>query len=341
MKRLNPSMALCFALSAFLLCPAMSSSQGIPDAKLIEGAKKEGQLVWYTSLILPHSTPIVVRFEKIYPFIKTKIIRVGGGTQLNKILLETRGGLNAWDLSTSRGEIYLPLREKGLLAPYRSPETNMIPADLKDREGYWTAIYVTPNVLGFNTHLVKKEEVPKTYEHLLRPEWKGGRISIDVEGWALLSGLSREWGREKTVNYLRRLAAQNPHIIRGQTTRANLLAAGEFPLAISYGQFFEEHEKKGGPVGWVPLEPVVTQVYPIMLAAKAPHPNAAKLFIDFALSKQAQEMIRDFSRIPTRTDVSPVQPRLIQYRRVVENPEGLTNLDATIKLFNEIFGLTR
>ncbi len=217
----------------------------------------------------------------------------------------------------------------------------MIPADLKDREGYWTAIYVTPNVLGFNTHLVKKEEVPKTYEHLLKPEWKGGKISIDVEGWALLSGLSREWGKDKTVAYLRRLAAQNPHIIRGQTTRANLLAAGEFPLAISYGQFFEEHEKKGGPVGWVPLEPVVTQVYPIMLAGKAPHPNAAKLFIDFALSKQAQEMIRDFSRIPTRTDVSPVQPRLIQYRRVVENPEGLTDLDATIKLFNEIFGLTR
>ena len=94
-------------------------------------------------------------------------------------------------------------------------------------------------------------------------------------------------------------------------------------------------------MGWVPLEPVVTQVYPIMLAAKAPHPNAAKLFIDFVLSKEAQGMIRDFNRIPTRTDVSPVQPRLIQYRRVVENPEGLTNLHATTKLFNEIFGLTR
>lgn len=341
MERLKPSMALYFALSAFLLCPAMSLSQGIPDAKLIEGAKKEGRVVWYTSMILPHSTPLVARFEKKYPFVKTQLIRVGGGTQLNKILLETKGGLHAWDLSTARGEIYLPLRERKLLAPYRSPEANMIPEDMKDREGYWTALYITPMVLGFNTQRVKKENVPKKYEELLRTEWKGGKISIDVESWGLLTALSREWGKDKTLDFLRRLAAQEPHIIRGQALRANLLAAGEFPLAISYGQFFEEQVEKGGPVDWVPLEPVVTQVYPIMLAAKAPHPNAAKLFINFVLSKEAQEMIQDFKRIPSRIDVSPRQSGPIQYRRVVEDPEGLTNLDATIKLFNEIFGLTR
>src|SRR3990167_10170030 len=94
MKRLNPSMALCFALSVFLLCPAMSLSQGIPDAKLIEGAKKEGSITWYTSLILPHSTPVAERFQRKYPFVKVNLIRVGGGTQLNKILLETKGGLH-------------------------------------------------------------------------------------------------------------------------------------------------------------------------------------------------------------------------------------------------------
>ncbi len=317
----------------------VSWSQTSVNQKIIEGAKREGQLVWYTSLILPNSTPLAARFEKKYPFIKCNVIRVGGGNQLTKILLETKSGRHIWDLGTSRGEIYLPLRKRGLLAPYRSPEAKMIPEDLKDKEGYWSALYVTPNVLGFNTKLVKSEEVPRTYEGLLDPKWKGGKISIDVESWGLLSGLSREWGKDKTIGYLKRLAAQKPNIMRGQTVRANLLAAGEFPLAISYGQFFEGHMKNGGPVGWLPLEPVVTQVYPLMLAGKAPHPNAAKLFIDFALSKEAQEMLRDFDRIPSRMDVSPLQPRLIQYRRVVEDPEELTDLDGTIKLFNQIFGL--
>jgi iron(III) transport system substrate-binding protein len=341
MKGLRPQTVLCTLVVAFLLCPAISLSQSKPEPTLIEAAKKEGEITWYTSLILPHSQPLVARFEKKYPFINVKLSRVGGGNTLNKIFRETGGGLHAWDLATSRGEVYLPLRQRNLLAPYRSPEAAMFPDDMKDQEGYWTSLYVNPNVFGINTRMVKKEDRPRTYDDLLDPKWKDKQISIDKQSWGLLSGLSRAWGKDKTVVYLGKLAGQDPHIMRGHALRANLLAAGEFPLAIGYGGHFEEIMKQGGPVDWVPLEPVVINVYPIMLAARAPHPSAAKLFIDFVLSKEGQEMIRDFSRIPSRTDVSPLQPRLIQYRRVVENPEGFTDLAGTLKLFNEIFGLAR
>jgi iron(III) transport system substrate-binding protein len=141
------------------------------------------------------------------------------------------------------------------------------------------------------------------------------------------------------VAYLKRLAAQEPALKRGNSLRAQLVAAGESQLAIAYAGTVQVFTSKGAPINWVPLEPVVVQVYPIMLGAKAPHPNAARLFIDFVLSRESQKVIRDAARVPSRTDVEPNPPRLIQFDRIVENPEGFTDLQNTVKLFSEIFGL--
>ena len=340
MKRFKRVFACCAFFAAFYFQPALTWSQSGPNPKLVDGARKEGELIWYTTMTLDQSKETVDRFQKKHPFIKPTLFRTGGGPLLNKILTEARGGLYAWDVTVGRGEMVLPLMEKKLIASYRSPETKMIDNDLVDNEGYWTAYYVNSYVLGWNTKLVKKEDVPKSYEALLNPKWKGGQLSVDTEAFGMLQGLIGAWGKEKAVAYFRKLAALDPVPKRGNTERVQLAVAGEYPLIIAYNQTIERMTSRGAPIDWVALEPAVVQVNPVMLAAKAPHPNAAKLFIDFILSKEGQQLLATFQRIPVRKDVEPDPPRLFRgYKRVIESPEGYKNFDETVKLYLEIFKL--
>jgi len=340
MRRSRTILRFCLLLAAVCLEPAVARSQSALNPKLLEGAKKEGEVVWYTTMTLDQSQQVVNQFQKKYPFIKPTLFRTGGGPLLNKIMTEARGNLYAWDVTVGRGEMVIPLMEKKLIAAYHSPETKMIDNDLVDNEGYWTAYYVNSYVLGYNTKLVKKEDVPRTYEALLNPKWKGGQISVDTEAYGMLQGLIGAWGREKAISYFKRLAALDPVPKRGNTERVQLAVAGEYPLILAYNQTMERMTQRGAPIDWVPLEPAVVQVNPVMLASKAPHPNAGKLFLDFILSKEGQELLRKFSRIPVRKDVEPDPPRLFRgYKRVIESPEGYKNFDETVKLYLEIFKL--
>lgn len=333
--------ALIFAAAMTLFFATHSAhSQSNPDPKLVEGAKKEGEMIFYTTMTLDQSKEVVDRFQKKYPFIKPTLFRTGGGPLLNKILTEARGGRYAWDVVVGRAEMVVPLMERNLLASYRSPETKMIDDDLVDKEGYWTSYYVIAYVLGWHTKLVKREDVPRTYEALVDPKWKGGQLSFDNEAYGMLQGLMRAWGREKAIAYFKRIAAIDPSLKRGNTERVALAVAGEYPLTVSYNQTFERMVARGAPIDWVALEPAVVSSFPIMLAAKAPHPNAARLYYDFSLSKEGQEMLRGMQRIPVRKDVEPDPPRLFRgFKRVVENPEDYKNFEGLVKLYNEIFKL--
>jgi iron(III) transport system substrate-binding protein len=330
-------------LGAFFLitlaAPVAAWAQGSPNQKLVEAAKKEGELVYYTTMTLDQSKTVTDRFEKKYG-IKATLFRTGGGPLLNKIFTEARGGRYDWDVVVGRGEMVLPLIERKLVASYLSPETKMIEEQLVDKQGYWTAYYVNSYVLGWNTKLVKKQDVPKTYEELLNPKWKGGQISLDTEAYGMMEGLKRVWGKEKGISYFKRLAALDPVLKRGNTERVQLVVAGEYPLIIAYNQTLQRMNSRGAPVDWLPLEPSVTQVNPIMLAAKSPHPNAARLFYDFVLSKEGQEMLRGFQRIPVRKDVEPDPPRLFRgFKIAVEDPEDYKDFDASVKQYLEIFKL--
>jgi len=312
-----------------------------PDPKVIEAAKKEGQLVWYNTLVQPHAKGVIDLFMKQYPFINATFWR-GGGTQVySKLMIEGRAGRYDWDaVSLTNPEFIFDLKQRNAINRYSSPEREMFSEDLKDQEGYWTGYYALPTGLGFNTRQVRKDQVPKTYQDLLGPMWKGKKISVDTEGQELLMGLIQTWGKEKAVDYLRKLAAQEPSLGRGNNKRIELTAAGEFPLVIAFTHSIEANKTKGAPVDWVNLEPVVVQVDSIMLGTRAPHPNAAKLFIDFVLSQQGQELLQSYRRPTLRTGVEPDPPRLIKgFKRVVLHPDRSQNAQESLKLYREVFGL--
>ena len=188
-------------VSLFFYGPFVLVAQESSGSNLIEGAKKEGQVVWYTTMNVSQSKPVVDAFQKKYPFVEPVLYRAGGGALVNRVLTEARAGKHDWDIVGGRGEMILAFKEKNLLASYVSPETLMIDSDLFDKEGYWYTYYVVPVVLGYNTNLVKREEVPNSYTELLNPKWKGKKISMDTESYLLLQGLISAWGKEKALRF--------------------------------------------------------------------------------------------------------------------------------------------
>jgi iron(III) transport system substrate-binding protein len=321
-----------------LLMSAQSFAQERPDARLIQGAEKEGRLVWWTTTNLDLSQRILERFEKKYPLVKTELFRAGRGPLLNQVLPEALAGRHAWDVLSGSGEMYAPLMERKLVVPYRSPESKAYDGSMIGRDGEWIAYHTNSYVLGVNTRLVKSEQAPRSYEALLDAKWKDGKISLDSDAYPVLIGLSQAWGKEKAVNYLKRLAAQNPVVKRGNDERVQLTAAGEYPLLIAYASGITRVAQKGAPIEWLPLDPVVVQVNPLQVAARAPHPNAARLFTDFALSKDGQEMVRSGFREPARSDVeSPSNAALKGFKRIIIGPENYRDYKEYVKLYQEIF----
>ena len=311
------------------------------DPKVVEAAKKEGELGWWSTIAQDQSQKIIEEFMKVYPFIKASYWRSGSVGIHNKVLIEARAGRPSWDVvSQTTPEFIHELKQKGVIAPYHSPERPHFSNDLKDKDGYWTGTYALPTGLGFNTQQVKRDEAPKNYQDLLHPKWKGKKISVDDESYEFLVGLMQAWGRGAALEYFKKLAAQEPMIGRGNSQRTQLLAAGEFPLAIAYTHTIEYAKAQGNSVDWVNLEPVVIKFDGIMLGSKAAHPNAAKLFIDFMLSQRGQALLQSFSRVTLRDGVEPSPPRLIKgFKRVVLHPDKAQDAQESLKLYREIFGL--
>ena len=329
-------------LSAFVAvlwrgqAPAQNSN---PD--LIAQAKKEGRVTWYTTISIPESKQLIDIFEKQYPFIKVDLLRSGSGALVNRVLSEYAAKNYSADVlqgTSTRGGFTL-LKSKNILGRYESPEYKFLPPDLKDKAGYWGSMFQNTFVLAYNTRNVKPGDVPRIYDDLLKPMWKGRQIINDTENFEWFDGLMKYWGREKGLAYFRRLAQQEQIFQRGARGRIQLVAAGEAPLTIGYGPHAQSFVNQGAPIEWVPLEPVVVIINTVSITSRPAHPSAAKLFIDFLFSKTAQLKLREMSRIPSRTDVEPEPPRLIKgFKKVVQDIEN-EHMAESIKLFQQIFGL--
>jgi iron(III) transport system substrate-binding protein len=325
--------------SMILLLLAAHAAWAQSDSKLIEAAKKEGKLVWYTSTNVTDSKPLLDDFEKLYPFLKGEIVRASGENTLNRIMTESRAG--RWDFDVVTISEVDTLLDVKLLASYKSPEAKNFIADFKDPDGYWTAIYVNYMTIGYNPKLVSDKDAPKSWEDLLDSKWKG-KLAMDQEEYTWYATLKKAWGKEKTQKYMRALAKQGIDWRKGHTLITQMMAAGEFPLSIVYAHRTEAMKQKGAPVDWVStVNPIVVTLNSAGLSPKPAHPNVARLFIDFVLSKPAQQRLRSLSRIPARADVEPPSPRMEQSKLKLKTtpPETGAEFKETIREFREVFGL--
>jgi ABC-type Fe3+ transport system substrate-binding protein len=288
-----------------------------PDRQkmLIEGARKEGKITWYTSLIVDQVVrPMKAAFEKEYPFLQVEFFRGNSERLVQKMLAEYQG--KRYEVDIVDGTVTAPMvRQAGYLQRFYSPYLADYPAELKDPQGFWGVSNVYYFALGYNTRMVKPNEVPKIYEDLLNPRWKGQMMWSTSRGsgapiftGTILNTMGPEAGRA----YLQKLKTQNI----AKTTASNrqvldLTIAGEYPLAL---QIFNHHayisKTAGAPVDWMPHEPVTATIQTIALAKNSPHPHAAMLFIDFAVSEKGQKVFQQANYLPSHPKVPAKQADL-------------------------------
>ncbi len=293
-------LAIVLALAG-LNSPLLAASA---EDDLVAGAKKEGILTLYLSTNLADANGVIQLYKSKYPFVNVNLFRADNEKLLNRILTESVSNkFNGDAIMISSFEVRVLLQKK-LLQKYVSPHSQYFPEGFTDKDGYWTSVYSIPRVIAYNTKMVKPELAPKTFEDILQPRWKGGfGMSDSATLW--YTGFMKYYGEEKGRDFMRKLAAQKPAFRDSETVVTQLLVAGEFPLGLVYSHQAAAIKRKGAPIEWVrTAQPIVTGLKPIGLSAKAQHPNAAKLFIDLVLSKEGQELIRSFSRIPDRGDVT-------------------------------------
>jgi len=310
------------------------------DDQLVEGAKREGKLIFYGVTTVDQTQRIFEEFEKKYPFVTILHHRSGAGSVYNKILTESRANRHEVDVvELESGPVY-SMAKSGLADPYLSPSRKGIMPEFMDKDGYWTAIYHLVVALGYNTNHVKKEELPKNYDGLLDPKWKG-RMSLDQTDMHLMGTLLEYWGRDKGLAYFKKLAANEPSLRRGRSLQAQILSGGEVHIAPwLYGYRPATMKRQGAPVDTMLLEPILTVPTYLMLAKNSPHPHAAALFIDWALSRDGAMRIfaEELGNAAPRLGYKDKYPELIVSRYLVVDPKYIgPNFEEYTRLFCSIF----
>ena len=332
-----------FLLSLFFVCSAVEAdySHGqtnpLTQEQLIAGAKREGKLVWYATLTSADARTFLSLFEQKYPFIKTTHYGANSERMLNRIFTEASAGQHLFDL-VNVAPINI-LKTRGFLISYRSVEAHAYPAEFRDPQDFWVSFYDLRYVLAYNTALIKPTEAPNDWTDLVDPKWSG-KLGMDKEEYEWYAGLLKYWGENKTRKFMQALSHQRINWHKGHTLIAQLMAAGEFPLALAYQHRIDSMKVLGAPVEWVKnTNPILVALGPLAVSAKAAHPNAAKLFVDFALSREGQLLLRRSHRFSGRNDLISNVTSAQNYKPklAIIDPEIAPELSRYGKEFNEIF----
>ncbi len=310
------------------------------QAKLVEGARKEAGLVWYSSTTAEDALALIKKFHEHFPAIQIQHLRSSSEKLLERILAESRAGAFKADIVTlPELEMSLMIKRK-LLVRYEAPEASLYPPETKDPRGYWTGLYTSAWVPAYNTKLVAKEAAPKTYKDLLNPKWKGG-IAMDNEpyNWYVVSlrYLEKRDSKEAAADFMKKLAAQQIQWRKGHSLIGQLMAAGEFPMAAELQVHTVERAKaQGAPLEWSVLDGVIpiSKVGAAVTSTGASVYSAA-LFYDFLLSRPGMETIRASRRIPTRPDITA--PYLKPYKLLPFEQQVMDDFDKYVTSFREIF----
>ena len=312
LSKLTTFVALAIAA---LSAPALAQTRSLeeiatyqgPDrtARLIEGAKKEGVVSVYGSSVAEDMKPVTDAFKTKYG-IDFQYWRASSENLVQRTVQEIRAGRCAVDgFATVAAELEALHREKVLLA-IKSPLTpRLIPQALRPH-GEWVATRLNIFSAAYNTNLVKRDEVPKSYEDLKNPRWKG-RLAIEADDVDWFATIVTKMGMEKGVELFRDIVRTNGMSIRkGHTLLSNLVAAGEVPMALTVYSYKPEQQKRAGaPIEPLYLSPLIALGYGPAVARCAPHPNAAVLFYDFILG-EAQEIWAKRDMAPTNPKVQPL-----------------------------------
>jgi iron(III) transport system substrate-binding protein len=307
--------------------------------KLIEGAKKEKELNLYTSAQSDDMGALTAAFEKKYG-VKVSIWRASSEKVLQRAVAEARANRNTVDLVETNGPELESLHRENILQRIQSPHHADLIAPAIRPHGEWVGTRLNVFVQAYNTQAVRKQDLPKTWEDLLDPKWKG-KLGIEQEDSDWLAGMFDEIGEAKGKRLFKEIVAKNGMSVRkGHTLLAQLVVSGEVPLALTvYNYKAEQFKGKGAPIDWFSIGTAIARPNGVGVARRAPHPHAAVLFYDFEISEEGQKILAGSDFVPTSKKVdTPLNKLPLKF---VDARVTLDEYDKWAKLYEEIFGKGR
>ena len=271
------------------------------EGELIAGAKKEGKLVGFGASSIEDVQPLLDAFMKAYPFVNAVYTEVSGSKGRERMRMEYEQGQRRVDFFEADSLNFGLLEPTGMFAPVikEIPNIRRIPAEYYDETS--VAFYIDDNGMAYNTKLVTKEDAPRTYRDLLRPRWKGKKLAIDVDPggskttqwFGLLTHPQVTPNPPYTVDFFRELAKQDLFVQEGHTLLTKMLGAGEFHVFVNNTRgSVVRQTKKGAPILFQPPEDAVAlYVARLGIINGAPHPSAARLFINWFLTPEASSIL--------------------------------------------------
>jgi iron(III) transport system substrate-binding protein len=297
------------ALTLLLAAPVLAQVSGVDEIasyqgadreqRLIEGAKREKELTFYSSIPPEDIAALVSAFDKKYG-VKVKAWRADSEGLLQRIISEARARRFEVDVMAGSSSALEPLYRENLLREVKSPYLAGIIPEAIAPHRQWVAVYLSMFVQAYNTDLVRKDSLPKTFYDLLRPQWKD-RLGIEAEDYDWFAQVLMDLGEAQGLRLFRDIVASNGISVRkGHSLLTNLVVAGEVPLALTaYGFLAEQAKRRGAPLDWFVIPPVIARPTAEGLARNAPHPHAAVLFFDFLISEEGQQILasRQFATV--------------------------------------------
>lgn len=303
------------ALLAAMARPAFAqnSAQKVLDyrgpdrsERLVAAAKKEGVVNLYTSINAEDVKRLSAAFEAKYG-VKVSVWRSRSENVVQRTLAEAKAERHVVDAIETNGPELESLAREKVLTTYFTPFTEELVQNAIPRHRLYLPTRFNVFVQAYNTKQIRKDELPKTYEDLLKPEWKG-KLGIEQSDVDWMAELIHQWGEKRALDFFRGIGAQDLQKRKGHIVLANMVAAGEVPLALTVYSFEIDHlQRKQAPIAMLALDPVIAKPNGVAIAARAPHPNAALLFADFMLT-DAQKLFADHGSVPANTRTrSPIE----------------------------------
>ena len=304
--------------------------------KLIEGAKKEGELNLYTSAQSDDMGVLVAAYEKKYG-VKVSVWRASSEKVLQRAVAEARANRHTMDIAETNGPEMESMHREKILQAIKSPYlAELIPQALRPH-GEWVGTRLNVFAQAYNTQAVRKQDLPKRWEDLLDPKWKG-KLGIEQEDSDWLAGVMGEIGEAKGTKLFKEIVAKNGISVRkGHTLLTQLVVSGEIPLALTvYNYKAEQLKGKGAPIDWFSIGTAIARPNGVGVARRAPHPHAAVLFYDFEISEEGQKILAQRDFVPTSRKIdTPLNKLPLKF---VDARVTLDEYDKWVKLYEDLFG---
>src|SRR5688572_11785757 len=272
------------------------------EKRLIEQARKEGTVSLYTSLAPTESQPMAEAFEKKYG-IKVELWRSQSERVVQRVVSESKAGRNTVDVIATNGPEMESLAREKVLTTYFTPHAADLPPASIPRHRLWMPDRLQFFVVGYNTNLVKREDLPKSIRGFADPKWKG-KLALEAGDAEWMATLVKKWGEAEGMAFFRKLSEMRPDVRKGHPLLAQLVSAGEIAVCLTaYSANVETLKRKGAPIDYAPID-AIARPQGLGISKSAPHPAAALLFADFVLSaEEGQRLYEEMGRPPVNRKV--------------------------------------